>query len=200
MGSSTCGRLEILSNGEAETLAIGRRIGERLQAGDLLLLLGPFGAGKTYLTRGLAAGLGAEAGDVNSPSFVVINEYAAGREYGHMPIYHVDLYRVETAHELGTIGLEECLNGDGVCVIEWAERAAGWLPEDRLVIELEEMGPRSRRLRLIPHGQRYLALVEDLADTSGQPAGDTEQEIVEDSLPTADCQLPADHRPPAPGA
>ena len=74
-----------------------------------------------------------------------------------------DLYRVETPHELETVGLEECLQGDGVCVIEWAERAAGWLPQDRLVVEIEETGPQARRLRLVPYGRRYTELVAGLA-------------------------------------
>jgi tRNA threonylcarbamoyladenosine biosynthesis protein TsaE len=160
------GALELASASEAETVAIGRRIGERLAAGDLVLLLAPFGAGKTHLTKGIATGLGADPDDVNSPSFVLINEYAAGPDYGSMPIYHVDLYRVETPHELETVGLEECLQGDGVCVIEWAERAAGWLPQDRLVVEIEETGPQARRLRLVPHGRRYAELVAGLAPTA----------------------------------
>ena len=164
MDGGARGGLELLSASEAETIAIGRRIGERLVAGDLLLLLAPFGAGKTHLAKGIAAGLGANPDDVNSPSFVLINEYVAAREHGSMPIYHVDLYRIETTHELETVGLEECLNGDGVCVIEWAERAATFLPQDRLVVEIEPTGPATRRLRLVPYGQRYVALVTELGD------------------------------------
>src|SRR5215210_2830514 len=80
------GGLELRSDSEAETIAIGRRIGARLKAGDLLLLLAPFGAGKTHLAKGIAAGLGADPDEVNSPSFVLINEYAAGREHDGMPI------------------------------------------------------------------------------------------------------------------
>ena len=151
--------LELGSTSETETIAIGQRIGQQLGAGDLVLLLAPFGAGKTHLTKGIAAGLGVDPRDVNSPSFVVINEYAAGKQHRGMPIYHVDLYRVETSHDLGTIGIEECLAGDGVCIIEWAERASEWLPADRLEIRIEETGPNARRLRLSPHGERYEQLV-----------------------------------------
>lgn len=154
--------LEFRSTSETDTIAIGKRIGQQLGAGGLVLLIAPFGAGKTHLTKGIAAGLGADPDDVNSPSFVVINEYAAGSRHRGMPIYHVDLYRVETSHELGTIGIEECLNDEGVCIIEWAERAAEWLPAARLEIRIEETGPNARRLRLLPRGERYEQLVTEL--------------------------------------
>ncbi len=154
--------LDLKSASEAETIEWGRRIGERLVPGDLLLLLAPFGAGKTHLAKGIAAGLGADPDDVNSPSFVVINEYAAGPEHDAMPIYHADLYRIETAHDLATIGLEDCIGGDGVCVIEWAERGEALLPRDRLVVRIEPIGETSRLLRLVPHGRHYEALVDGL--------------------------------------
>lgn len=167
---STGNSIDILSYSEAETIALGTRIGSRLQPGDLLLLLAPFGAGKTHLTKGIAAGLGADPNEVNSPSFVIINQYAAGALHRRMPIFHVDLYRVETSHDLGTVGIEECLNDDGVCVIEWGERAADWLPDERLVVKITETGPTSRRLRLIPQGERYERLVDDLASTTEKDA------------------------------
>lgn len=154
--------LELKSEGEGETIEWGRRIGEHLVPGDLLLLLAPFGAGKTHLTKGIAAGLGADPDEVNSPSFVVINEYAAGPEHDAMPIYHADLYRIETAHDLSTIGLEDCIGGDGICVIEWAERGEVLFPRDRLVIRIELVSETSRLLRLVPHGVRYEALVDEL--------------------------------------
>ncbi|CAA9248113.1 MAG: tRNA threonylcarbamoyladenosine biosynthesis protein TsaE [uncultured Chloroflexia bacterium] len=163
--------LELVSLSEAETINIGRRIGRRLAAGDLVLLLAPFGAGKTHLAKGIAAGLGADPDEVNSPSFVLINEYVAGQERGRMPIYHADLYRIETAHDLATIGLEECFNGDGICLIEWAERAAGALPDERLAVHISETGEKSRRLRLVPHGARYRALVATLAADQNDAAG-----------------------------
>ena len=164
--------VELVSRSESETIGIGRRIGRELAAGDLVLLLGPFGAGKTHLTKGIAAGLGADPDEVNSPSFVLINEYAAGPEHGNMPIYHADLYRIETSYDLSTTGLEECFNGDGVCIIEWAERAAGALPEERLVVRLEEIDPGTRRLRLVAYGRRYAALVASLVTEPLHAAGD----------------------------
>ena len=165
--------LELQSESEAETIVWGRRIGEWLVPGDLILLLAPFGAGKTHFAKGIAAGLGADPDEVNSPSFVLINEYAAGPQHNRMPIYHADLYRIETAHDLATVGLEDCIDGDGVCVIEWAERAAALLPRDRLVVQIEETGENSRRLRLIPYGPRYELLVAEVASSLGstQTAG-----------------------------
>ncbi len=160
--------LEFRSNSEAETIAFGAQIGGHLQPGDLVLLLAPFGAGKTHLTKGIAAGLGTDPDEVNSPSFVLVNEYTGGSDHRRIPIFHVDLYRVETAHDLGTIGLEECLSEDGVCVIEWAERAMEWLPQDRLLVEIAETGPNARRLRLVPQGERYERLVAELADALQQ--------------------------------
>jgi tRNA threonylcarbamoyladenosine biosynthesis protein TsaE len=159
---STDQLFEYQSTSEAETIAFGDRIGRRLEPGDLLLLLAPFGAGKTHLTKGIAAGLGVDPDEVNSPSFVIVNQYTAGAPWRRMPIFHADLYRIETSHDLGTVGLEECLNGDGVCIIEWAERAADWLPRERLEVEIAETGPTSRRLLLRPRGERYERLVADL--------------------------------------
>lgn len=154
--------LELRSSSAAETIAVGERIGVQLMAGDLVLLLAPFGAGKTHLAKGIAAGLGAAPEEVNSPSFVLVNEYAAGPRHAYMPIYHADLYRIENAHDLSTVGLEECFGGDGVCMIEWAERAERLLPEERLVVEIEETGPTERRIRLVPYGLRYERLIADL--------------------------------------
>jgi tRNA threonylcarbamoyladenosine biosynthesis protein TsaE len=157
--------LELKSESEAETIEWGRRIGERLVPGDLILLLAPFGAGKTHFTKGIAAGLGADPDEVNSPSFVVVNEYTAGPQHSRVPIYHADLYRIETAHDLATVGLEDCIDGGGICVIEWAERAVTLLPQDRLVVQIEETGANSRCLSFIPWGSRYEQLVAEVASS-----------------------------------
>ena len=167
MGGETLSVLELQSESEAETIAWGRQIGERLVPGDLILLLAPFGAGKTHFAKGIAAGLGADPDEVNSPSFVLINEYAAGPQHSRMPIYHADLYRIESAHDLATVGLEDCIDGDGVCVTEWAERAAALLSRDRLVVQIAETGESSRSLKLIPYGSRYEQLVGELARSVG---------------------------------
>ncbi|MFL5801318.1 MAG: tRNA (adenosine(37)-N6)-threonylcarbamoyltransferase complex ATPase subunit type 1 TsaE [Roseiflexaceae bacterium] len=150
--------LDFISHSVAQTIRVGQRLGELLHAGDLVLLLGDFGSGKTHLIKGIAQGLGS-ADLVNSPSFVLINEYRAGPAHKHMPIYHADLYRIENPGELAGIGLEEAWSGDGVCLIEWAERAQGWLPQDHLTIHLRYLSDTKRVLRFAPHGRRYEGLV-----------------------------------------
>jgi tRNA threonylcarbamoyladenosine biosynthesis protein TsaE len=150
--------LDFISHSAAQTARFGQRLGELLQPGDLVLLLGEFGAGKTHFVKGVAQALGTEE-LVNSPSFVLINEYRAGPRHHHAPIYHIDLYRIEQPAELEGIGLEDALGGDGFALIEWAERAAGWLPNDHLAVHFQHLSDTKRVLRLAPHGQRYEELV-----------------------------------------
>ncbi len=150
--------LDFISHSPAQTERVGQRLGEQLRQGDLLLLVGTFGAGKTHLAKGLARGLGADD-LVTSPSFVLVNEYRAGPQHRRMPIYHVDLYRIAAEAELATIGLEELWAGDGVCIVEWPERAQALLPDDHLAVHIQHLSETKRRLRLGPHGARYVALV-----------------------------------------
>ena len=152
--------LDFISHSPAQTIRIGYRLGELLRRGDVVLLLGEFGVGKTHLIKGIAQGLGSND-LVNSPSFVLINEYRAGARHGQMPIYHVDLYRVESTAELVGLGLEDVLADDGVCLIEWAERAEDWVPSEHLTIHLRHLSETKRVLRFEPQGARYLALVEE---------------------------------------
>ena len=112
-----------------QTQELGRIVGKRSQPGDVYLLSGPLGAGKTCFTQGLARGLGVE-GYVRSPTFVLMT-----RHFGRLTLHHVDLYRIGGPAEAWDLGLDEQLFGDGVCVIEWAERAEELLPEDALWIE-----------------------------------------------------------------
>jgi tRNA threonylcarbamoyladenosine biosynthesis protein TsaE len=105
--------IELTSSSPAETIDLGRRLGTVAAAGDVFLLEGPFGAGKTHLVRGLAAGL-ASPDDVTSPSFVLAHEYR-----GRLPLYHLDLFRLETVDAPTLELLEEYFGGDGVCVVEW---------------------------------------------------------------------------------
>lgn len=157
--------LDFISHSPAQTERIGQRIGALLQPGDLLLLVGTFGVGKTHLARGIARGLNAED-SVTSPSFVLVNQYRAGADYAGMPIYHVDLYRLAEGDDLSTVGLEELWEGDGVCLVEWPERAAAILPADHLAVHLSHLNETKRRLRLIPHGERYNALLSQFKGTS----------------------------------
>lgn len=162
---------DFVSRSEAETIAFGQRLGALLRAADLLLLFAPFGAGKTHLTKGIAAAFGVDEADVTSPSFVLINEYEADRAHRRMPLYHVDLYRVETPAELATVGLDDVVRSDGVTIIEWAERAVDWLPYEHLAITIVHTGETERLIRLMPRGERYNALVMHLraADQEHEP-------------------------------
>ena len=151
--------LEVISYSPVQTVGIGSRLGEMMQAGDVVLLYGDFGAGKTHLTKGIAQGLG--SGDmVNSPSFVLINQYRAGPAHAHAPIFHIDLYRIEDPAALAGIGLDDALDGHGICIIEWAERAGDWLPAEGLAIYLSYRNETERELRFIAHGLRAAALLE----------------------------------------
>lgn len=131
-------------------------MGEFLRAGDVILLLGDFGVGKTQLVRGIARGLGS-SDLVTSPSFVLVNEYAGARE---LPIYHIDLYRIAAEAELETIGVSELWGGPGVCLIEWAERAGQSLPPEHLAVHFQYLSETKRVLRFVPHGDRYKRLLD----------------------------------------
>lgn len=115
-----------------ETQAIGERVGQDLKPGDIVALIGDLGAGKTCLTQGIARGVKIEPNQiVNSPSYTLINEYA-----GKIPIYHIDLYRLQRREEVLDLGLEEYLEENGICIIEWADRMLDLLPEGCMTIEL----------------------------------------------------------------
>ncbi len=147
---------ELATADEEETRRVGERLGRLLRKGDVVLLSGDLGTGKTCLTQGIGRGLDCPQ-QVNSPSFVLMNEYA-GREQ----LYHVDLYRIEGVEELDDLGLWDYAE-KGVLVIEWPERGADLLPGDGLVIELRYGDvDRQRRLRFLPRGPRGEELVESL--------------------------------------
>jgi tRNA threonylcarbamoyladenosine biosynthesis protein TsaE len=133
---------------------LGRAIGSALQGGESLALYGPLGAGKTALVRGIAAGLGASPEAVSSPTFVVLHEYR-----GRLPLAHVDLYRISSVNEVASIGLDDYLSGSTVVAIEWADRAPGFLPPDRLEMELRHQTVQSRRIRLMATGPLSAALL-----------------------------------------
>ncbi|NOK63163.1 MAG: tRNA (adenosine(37)-N6)-threonylcarbamoyltransferase complex ATPase subunit type 1 TsaE [Chloroflexi bacterium AL-W] len=157
--------LDCISHSAIQTVRIGQRLGELLQSGDVVLLHGELGTGKTQITKGIAQGLG--SGDmVNSPSFVLMNEYRAGPQWHHMPIYHVDLYRIETSDELYGIGLTEALIDGGVCLVEWAERALDWFENDRLEIHFSHLSETKRIVRFIPYGTKYESLIHTLKNTA----------------------------------
>jgi tRNA threonylcarbamoyladenosine biosynthesis protein TsaE len=151
--------LDFISHSAQQTVRIGQRLGEQLHAGDVILLLGDVGVGKTHLVKGIAQGLGAED-LVTSPSFVLVNEYQAGAAWRGMRIYHVDLYRISSPAELASIGMDELWSGQDVCLIEWAEHAQSGLPAEHLAIYLQHLDETKRVMRFEPKGDHYYRLVE----------------------------------------
>jgi tRNA threonylcarbamoyladenosine biosynthesis protein TsaE len=142
----------------AATEAFGRRLAALLFPGAVVALIGPLGAGKTHLARAIALGLGVADGRVvTSPTFVLIQEYA-----GRMPIYHFDVYRLRGDSDFSDLGVHEYFEGDGVCLVEWADRAAGVLPSEQLRVELEVAGETARRATVQGIGGQYEAVVRGL--------------------------------------
>jgi len=125
-----------------ETKDFGRRLSSGLGKGDLVALIGPLGSGKTCLTQGICEGLGVKE-IVTSPSFVIINQYP-----GRLWVYHFDLYRLKDKKELLDLGYEEFFYGEGVCIIEWADKIRGHLPERRIEIVLKIVSDRKRAIEV----------------------------------------------------
>ena len=146
----------------AATEAFGRRLGRLLFPGAVVALVGPLGAGKTHLARAVAEGLGVADGRVvTSPTFVLIQEYA-----GRLPVYHFDVYRLRGESDLIDLGAQEYFEGDGVCLVEWADRAPGALPAGRLCVELAVVGETARRATVEGFGDRYEALARAAVQTA----------------------------------
>ena len=167
MQDQTLRSLELHTSSPEETRGLGFAVGEKAQAGDVYLLSGPLGAGKTCFTQGLARGLGVE-GYVRSPTFVLMT-----RHTGRLTLHHIDLYRIGSPEEAWDLGLDEQLFGAGVCVIEWAERAEDLLPEDALWLEFNYgSGEQGREITLDCQSTKFDPLLEHLESTSAsQPAG-----------------------------
>ena len=146
---------ELLSGSPERTRALGRALGEGAPAATFIALSGPLGAGKTQLAKGVAEGLGVRS-VVNSPTFILMNEHA-----GRLPLFHIDAYRLGDPEEAFAAGLLDERQAAGVTVAEWADRLAGWLPDERLEIELEPDAAVDdlRHVRWVAHGaaHRHLA-------------------------------------------
>ena len=158
--SMTCS-LRIRTNNPEQTQTVGRFIGEQAKAGDIYLLTGSLGAGKTCLTQGIAWGLGVP-GYARSPTFVLMTRYQ-----GRMVLHHVDLYRIGHPEEAWDLGLEDQLAGDGVCVVEWADQAAEIFPQDCLWIELSYGGSvKTRDISFETSAPRFKPLLANLQESS----------------------------------
>lgn len=143
-----------------ETVGLGETLGRLLRTGDVLCLSGELGAGKTTLTRGMARAWGARE-NATSPTFTLVNEYT--RSADAQRFYHMDGYRLSGAAEAQTTAFEDILDAPGVVVIEWPERIAGILPDDRLWIDITRTGEGQRTFSLMPSGDRATELAEALA-------------------------------------
>jgi tRNA threonylcarbamoyladenosine biosynthesis protein TsaE len=155
--------MRLTSGSVKQTLGIGGKISGNLKKGDIICLFGEFGSGKTVLTKGIAAGLGIKRDKIVSPSFVLIRQYPAAK----IPLNHFDLYRLRSASDIPVLGYEEYLYGEGISVIEWADRLKYLLPKECLKIELTVKSKTQRSLRLIAFGKRYRRLLEDINEDIG---------------------------------
>lgn len=147
-----------------ETIALGERLGALLEPGDVLVLTGDLGAGKTQLTKGIAAGMGI-ADDVTSPTFNILMVY----EGAGMPLFHFDLYRLDDADQLEDIGFYDALEGDGPCVIEWGEQFSDEIGPERMDVYLTRRDADAavgeepaREVRFVAHGARAEQVLEQL--------------------------------------
>jgi tRNA threonylcarbamoyladenosine biosynthesis protein TsaE len=155
MSTSTT-QLKLSAHSLEETARIGQALGALLFPSAVVALIGPLGAGKTWFTRNVAIGLGLTTSEqVTSPTFVLIQEYPA-----RLPIYHFDVYRLKQLSEFEDLGALEYLAGDGVCLLEWADRVAPLLPAEYLRVEFELTGPTSRVISFTAFGVRYRELVD----------------------------------------
>lgn len=153
----------LLSHGVEETVALGARLGRMLAAGAFVSLSGELGSGKTQFARGVAAGLGVDpALPVTSPTFTILNEYP-----GRLRLYHFDLYRLHGGDDAAELGFDEYFHGEGVCLVEWAERLGSDLQSERLDVTLSYVDETTRRIEFVAHGPNYEALLKNFFDRRG---------------------------------
>jgi tRNA threonylcarbamoyladenosine biosynthesis protein TsaE len=151
--------LNLITHSPEQTHELGRSIGKLVQHGDVILLTGELGTGKTCLTQGIAWGLGIEEYTL-SPTFVIMREMR-----GRLPLYHVDLYRLDDIKEIADLGLDDYLYGNGVCVVEWAEKGLSIMPGEHLLVEISHLGEDERSFQLRPGNQHYQDMLEQLTET-----------------------------------
>ncbi len=149
--------MEIISKSAKATLRVGKVIARNLQRGDIVCLFGELGSGKTVLTKGIARGLGIKRNRIVSPSFVLMRQHK-----GKLALYHFDLYRLKRLDDICAIGYEEFLYGDGIAVIEWADRLGDLTPKEFLRIELSVLGPAKRQIKFSAIGARHKELLKEI--------------------------------------
>ncbi len=136
--------MTIETNSEQETRAFGEKLGRKALPGQVYALEGGLGAGKTVLTKGLAAGLGIEE-PVSSPTFTILQIYEGGR----LPLYHFDVYRIEDIDEMEEVGYDDYFYGEGICTVEWSDLIAALLPPDAIRIRIEKDPAKGFDYRMI---------------------------------------------------
>ena len=149
-------QIRLHSHSTSMTHDIGRAIGANVGPGDIVLLSGALGAGKTTLTQGVVWGLGSSE-YARSPTFVLVNEYQ-----GSLPVYHMDLYRLDSFEEVDGLGLDDYLYGDGLCVIEWADKAPGYFPERHLLVSIRSISDEERELTVESALQEHVPIFDAL--------------------------------------
>jgi tRNA threonylcarbamoyladenosine biosynthesis protein TsaE len=150
----------LISHSLHETLELGKSIGRLAQPGDVYLLVGNLGAGKTALTQGIAYGLGSEEYAL-SPTFVLMREIQ-----GRLKLYHIDLYRLDHIEEIADLGLDDYFYGQGISVVEWADKGLSVLPPEHLLVNIDFVSDNERRFEFIAHGRRYEELISGLKNLS----------------------------------
>lgn len=134
--------LEFTTKTSEETIELGFKIGQKLKKGNIIAMQGTLAAGKTTITKGIAKAL--EITDtITSPTFCLISEY-----YGKMPLYHMDVYRLEGSEDFENLGTEDMLYGDGVCIIEWSEKIMDSLPKETIIINIQPQDDGSRKIQI----------------------------------------------------
>ncbi len=155
--TSANGELDIVSHGSAQTHRIGVRMGSMFTGGEIILLDGDLGTGKTTLARGIAEGM-AVTELVTSPTFTIIREYK-----GRLPLAHIDLYRLSGDGDITPTGIDDYLRGDGVTVVEWPGRAPDYFPDDHLLIAMRHLSESKRGFQFVPRGRVWRDYVGRLA-------------------------------------
>ena len=136
-------RHNVISGSVEETVSLGKELALGLAGGEVVVLTGPLGAGKTCFIKGMALGLGIKEDEIKSPSFTLVNEY-----YGRLPLFHFDLYRMGKLDEMREIGWDEYLMRDGIIAVEWGEKAEEYLPAERIEVDFEILSEDSREITI----------------------------------------------------
>jgi len=150
--------MQIISHSPKETLKLGKSIARFLNSGDIICLIGELGSGKTVLTKGIAQGLGIDKSKVTSSSFILIREHLNGR----LPLYHFDLYRLDEIKSISLLGIEEYIYGDGVTIIEWAQRLKSLIPKECLMIKLLYLPGSKRKIKFSSKGVGYKKIAKHI--------------------------------------